>query len=78
MGTIFALLTLCEELHWSPVDSPHNEAIMQDFYVTFAVNWRINILVADDLKSHQYTSDTNRKYKDYVYRKMLVQEYLKK
>ena len=22
--------------------------------------------------------DTNRKYKDYVYRKMLVQEYLKK
>ena len=23
-------------------------------------------------------SDTNRKYKDYVYRKMLVQEYLKK
>ena len=27
---------------------------------------------------HQAIAYTNRKYKDYVYRKMLVQEYLKK
>ena len=39
------------------------------------LNWHCNDLT---IANEVFMTDRNRKYKDYVYRKMLVQEYLKK
>ena len=45
-------------------------------------NYSITFIILDHVKecvaSNSVTDNPYRKYKDYVYRKMLVQEYLKK
>ena len=59
-------------LHWDMDKEPHRLLLVQ---------WNLSVTTTSIIKyitCDLFSNVFNRKYKDYVYRKMLVQEYLKK
>ena len=49
-----------------------------DHQLHLLISYILNLIKIDKVIELLFNISNNRKYKDYVYRKMLVQEYLKK